>query len=189
MGENSLSSLKGQFIIAMPNLLDPNFFKTVTCISEFASEGGLGIIINRPHTFLSGKNIFEELKIKYVPAAISIPVHIGGPVHINELFVLHGPPFEWEGCHMITPSLAMSNTRDILEAIGMGGGPNSFFVSLGCAGWGPGQLETEIKENAWLTCSIVEEIIFDTPIESRWDVTVRKMGIDPISLSEIAGHA
>jgi putative transcriptional regulator len=115
--------------------------------------------------------------------------YILGPVHTNELFVLHGPPFEWEGCHMITPSLAMSNTRDILEAIGMGEGPDSFFISLGCAGWGPGQLDMEIKENAWLNCSIAEEIIFDTPIESRWDATVRKMGVDPTSLSEIAGHA
>ena len=90
---------------------------------------------------------------------------------------------------MITPALAMSNTRDILEAVAMARGPKAFIISVGCAGWGPGQLESEIKENAWLNHPIFEENIFDMPIETRWDEAVKKMGIDPMLLSNTAGHA
>ena len=121
--------------------------------------------------------------------AESIPIHIGGPVNINEIFVLHGPPFDWEGCFHVNPSIAMSNTIDILSALSLGKGPESFIISLGCAGWGPGQLENEIKQNAWLTSSILVEIIFDTPVELRWQTAVERLGIDPTLLSDTAGHA
>ena len=90
---------------------------------------------------------------------------------------------------MITSTLAMSNTRDILESVALAKGPKAFIISLGCAGWGPGQLESEIKENAWLNHPIFEENIFDMPIETRWDEAVKKMGIDPMLLSNTAGHA
>ncbi len=90
---------------------------------------------------------------------------------------------------MVTPYLAMSNTRDILDAIAMGRGPELYIISLGCAGWGPGQLESEIKENAWLTCPVFEDVVFDIPVDARWNETVRKMGIDPFLLSDTAGHA
>jgi len=90
---------------------------------------------------------------------------------------------------MITPSLAMSNTRDVLEAIATGKGPRAFIITLGCAGWGPGQLESEIKENAWLNFPIFEENIFDMPVDLRWEEAVKKMGIDPALLSNAAGHA
>ena len=189
MGEESASSFKGQFIIAMPNLLDPNFDRTVSCICEFAPEATLGLIVNRVHPLISCRQILQEFKIKYVAEAVSIPVHVGGPVTPGELFVLHGPPFHWEGCHMVTSSLALSKGRDILEAIGLGEGPESLLITLGYAGWNPGQLEREIMENAWLTCDIDEEIIFETPMESRWETAIRRMGIDPASLSDMAGHA
>ena len=90
---------------------------------------------------------------------------------------------------MITPTLAMSNTRDVLEAIAMSRGPKSFIIALGCAGWGPGQLESEIKENAWLTVPVFEEIIFDLPIETRWEEAMRKVGVDPAMLLATSGHA
>ncbi len=173
----------------MPLLVDENFHQTVTCICEYTSAGAVGIVVNRVHPSLSGKDIFEELDIEYLPVAESIPIHIGGPVHISEIFVLHGPPFDWEGCLAITQNLAMSNTRDILEAVAVGKGPKSFIIALGCAGWGPGQLESEIKQNAWLTSPIFDEIIFGKPIEARWEVTMRKMGIDPVQLMDTVGHA
>jgi len=188
--ENQIpDSLKGQFLMAMPSLADPNFSQTVTCICEHTPEGAVGIVVNRVHPPLSGKDIFEELKIKCLPGAESIPIHIGGPVHLNEIFVLHGPPFGWEGSLMITPTLAMSNTKDILESLSMGRGPESFIISLGCAGWGAGQLESELKQNAWLTSPVFEEVIFRLPIEARWEEAVRKIGIDPALLSDTAGHA
>ena len=183
------ATLKGQFLLAMPGLVDPNFHQTVTCICEHNDSGAMGIIINRVHHTLTAKDIFEELTIAHAPDAESIPVHLGGPVHVGEIFVLHGPPFDWEASLMITPALAMSNTRDILEAVALAKGPQAFIISLGCAGWGPGQLESEIKENAWLNHPIFEENIFDVPLETRWGEAVRKMGIDPMLLSNAAGHA
>jgi len=186
---NYPESLRGQFLMAMPELADPNFFQTVTFICEHTQMGAVGIIINRVQPSLSGKDIFDELNVKYLPEADSIPVHFGGPVHVNEIFVLHGPPFDWKGCLVVTPSLAMSNTIDILEAVAMGRGPESFMISLGCSGWGPGQLEAEIKKNSWLTCDVSEEIMFKIPVESRWEKTMRKVGINPVLLSGTAGHA
>ncbi len=189
MENNSPVSFKGQFLMAMPLLVDQNFYQTVTCICEYTPAGAVGIVINRVHPSLSGEDIFNELEIESIYGAESIPIHIGGPVHIGEIFVLHGSPFGWEGCFMITSNLAMSNTRDILEAVAMGRGPKSFIVALGCAGWGPGQLESEIKENAWLTSPVFEEILFDMPIEERWEEAIKKMGVDPAMLLNTSGHA
>lgn len=182
-------SLKGHLLMAMPTLVDPNFSYTVTCMCEHTENGALGIIVNRVHFALTAKDIFEELKIDYIPRMGALPVHIGGPVHIDEVFILHGPPFNWKGCLVITPFLAMSNTRDILEAIALGKGPESVIIALGCAGWGPNQLETEMISNAWLTCPAIKELIFDIDNESKWEKTIRQLGIEPGLLSHTAGHA
>lgn len=189
MEDNRADSLKGQFLIAMPGLADPNFSQTVTCISEHSAEGALGIVVNRVHSLLSTGDIFKELQLEYVPEAASIPVHIGGPVHLGEIFILHGPPFTWKGCLGITPTLAMSNSMDILEAIAGNRGPGSFLISIGCAGWGPGQLEGEIRQNVWLNSPVFEEVIFEIPVASRWEAAVRKIGISPELLTDQAGHA
>ena len=188
-GEHVENSLKGHFLIAMPEMADFNFTHTVTCISEHTHSGALGIIINRVLPTVTGKTIFDELKLTSGPESESIPIHIGGPVHANEIFILHEFPFEWESCLMITETLAMSNTMDILKAIAAGEGPEAFVISLGCAGWGPGQLESEIAQNAWLTCPVANEVIFSEPTESRWERTVKMMGINPALLSSIPGHA
>ena len=189
MTDNPHVSLKGQFLIAMPGLADPNFSQTVTCITEHNSSGALGIVINREHSLLSAKDIFEELSIKSSKNVESIPIHVGGPVHLSELFILHGPPFEWQGSLQVTPKLAMSNTRDVLEAISQGQGPTSFLISIGCAGWGESQLESELKANAWLTGPIAEEVIFSTPTATRWETALRHIGVDPLLLSGDFGHA
>ena len=189
MENNFPDSFKGRFLMAMPLLVDHNFFQTVTCICEYTPAGAVGIVVNRVHPTLSVKNIFDELGIGYIPGVESIPVHIGGPVHFGEIFVLHGPPFGWEGSLMVTPTIALSNTRDVLESVAMGSGPQSFIIALGCAGWGPGQLESEIKENAWLTSPVFEDIIFDMPIEERWEASLKKIGIDPALILNTSGHA
>lgn len=181
--------LKGQFLVAMPFLADPNFHKTVTCICAHDASGALGIVINRRDVALTGKDIFSELEVAFSPEAESIPIHIGGPVHINELFILHGPPFSWKGCHQITATLAMSNTRDILESIAGGHGPEQFIIFLGCAGWGSGQLEYELKENTWITSQIYEEALFNWSVDERWGKVLHKNGVDPVGLSRTAGHA
>jgi len=181
--------LKGQFLVAMPEMVDPTFFQTVSCICEHTEEGAVGLVINKIQSILTGKNIFDELNIKYIAAAESVPVYIGGPVHIDEIFVLHGSPFNWDASLMINDRLAMSNTRDILERIAIGQGPESYMITLGCAGWGAGQLEAEIKQNAWLTSPVDENILFSTSVEARYEKTLQKMGIDPVLLSGKAGHA
>ena len=189
MEQSASASLKGQLLVAMPNLLDPNFHQTVTCLGEHNDQGAMGIIINRTHEFLTAKEIFEELKLAYTPEAAEHRIFLGGPVHTNEIFILHGPPLQWQGSFAVNESLALSNSIDLLKAIGEEQGPRSFIISLGCAGWGPGQLEAEIRENSWLTVPMDESILFETPVSDRWDATLKRLGIDPTWLSASAGHA
>ena len=189
MSDDHASSLGGQLLLAMPGLRDPNFTQTVTCICEHNRGGALGLVINRVHASLSAKEIFEELDIPYAPAVESAPIHLGGPVHLGEIFILHGPPFEWKGCLRFTPDLAMSTSRDVLEAIALGRAPKDFIIAVGCAGWGADQLESEIKQNSWLTCSADAELLFGTPVEARWEQAMSRIGIDPVLLSDDAGHA
>jgi len=184
-----MDTLKGQFLIAMPSMLDFNFSHTVTCMSEYTKDGALGVIINRVIPSLTASSIFKELQIEHVASAANIPLHIGGPVHENEIFILHGEPFSWEGCVMITPTLAMSNTMDLIEAIAKGKGPQNVLIAIGCAGWGQGQLEAEISQNAWLTCPVDDKIIFNSKVDERWHGAVRLLGIDPVLLSDTPGHA
>ncbi len=184
-----MEPLKGQFLIAMPSMLDFNFSHTVTCLSEHSEDGALGIVVNRVIPSLTAGSIFRELKIEYTTSTSMIPLHIGGPVHPNEIFILHGEPFSWEGCLMITPTLAMSNTMDLIEAIAKGEGPQAFLIAIGCAGWGQGQLEAEILQNTWLTCPVDDKIIFESKVGERWNAAVKLLGIDPILLSDTAGHA
>ncbi|MFZ5572592.1 MAG: YqgE/AlgH family protein [Thermodesulfobacteriota bacterium] len=189
MGGNHWVSLKGQLLIAMPGLTDPNFSRSVTCICEHTPAGAVGIVINRIHPLVSAGEIFNELNIGCTPEAKLQPVLQGGPVHMGEIFILHGPPFHWEGCMRISDTLALSNTRDILESIALGQGPLAFVIALGCAGWGKDQLESEILANVWLTCPLSEELIFTFSLESRWDEAMRTVGVDPASLSGMAGSA
>jgi putative transcriptional regulator len=188
--ENLLSgTFQGQFLIAMPNLLDPNFFQTVTCLSAHNDQGSMGVIINRLHEALCLKDIFAELELACRSEMATRPVYVGGPVHTDEIFILHGPPLQWQGSFAISPRLALSNSLDLMVAIGEGRGPLNFLVSLGCAGWGPGQLETEIRHNAWLTSPLAEDILFEMAVSARWASAVKRLGIDPALLSAAAGHA
>ncbi|MBW1859912.1 MAG: YqgE/AlgH family protein [Deltaproteobacteria bacterium] len=169
--EEFSGSLRGHFLIAMPSLSDPNFSETVTYICEHNDEGAVGLVINRIHE------------------VDALPMYLGGPVHEGQIFILHGPPFGWEACRPVTPTLALSNSKDLLEQLAKGEGPQSFVITLGCAGWGPGQLESEIMANAWLSCPASEAILFDTPTERRWAEAAKLMGVDIKLLTGVAGHA
>ena len=188
-GTGNPTSLKGHFLIAMPSLADPNFYQTVTCICEHTPGGALGLVINRVYDDLNSNAVFQELGLPSNPATQSLPIHLGGPVHKGQVFILHGPPFGWEGFHPVTPSLALTNSKDILEALARGKGPESFLITLGCAGWGPGQLESEIMANAWLTCPVDDAILFNTPIEKRWGNAAKLLGIELSLLTDTVGHA
>ncbi len=182
-------SLKGQLLMAMPSLADPNFHQTVVCISEHTRDGAVGIVVNRVHPTLKVDTILDELEMDYLPAMKRAPIHLGGPVHTSELFILHGPPFDKSVSLVVTPSLAMSTTRDVLQRSARGRGSADYVIALGCAGWGPGQLEEEIRQNAWLTGDIEQKIIFELPPEKRWEAALRSLGIDPALLTDAAGHA
>jgi putative transcriptional regulator len=183
------SSLKGQFLIAMPSLPDPNFSETVTLMVEHTEEGGMGLVVNRKHPELVMADVFKELELEFISEMGALPLYIGGPVHTGQIFILHGAPFNWEGCRSVNASIALSNTKDVLIAIAQGNGPGYFLVALGCAGWGPGQLESEIMANSWLTCEADTSILFEIPEAKRWKAAASLMGIDTSRLMDIAGHA
>jgi len=189
MSIHKQDSLKGQFIMAMPGLMDPNFHQTVTLICEHTLEGAMGIIIDRRLPELDSGRIFKELEIACLQEQTNIPIHFGGPVHVGEIFILHGPPFHWEGCLEVSPEFGLSNTTDILESIAVGKGPENYLIAIGCSGWGAGQLENEMRENAWLTGVALPRIVFKTPLEQRWSNAIEQLGINPDLLIGEAGHA
>ncbi|MBL0731287.1 MAG: YqgE/AlgH family protein [Desulfosarcina sp.] len=189
MEYENATALKGKFLIAMPGMTDPNFHRSVICISEHNTDGAVGIVINNVHPVLSAKMIFKELNLDYAQGAEKKQINIGGPVHINEIFVLHGHPFKSAQTLMVNDELAMSNSIDIIKDIALEKGPESYIISLGCAGWGPGQLENELLANYWLTSPYSKDILFDIPVEARWEESIRKIGVDPVLLLNTAGHA
>lgn len=176
MSDGYPESMKGQFILAMPGLPDPNFAETVTCICEHNETGALGFIVNKIHPLLTGRELFEDLDIECHRSVDQLNVYLGGPVQPSGVFVLHGPPFNWRECLRITEGIGLSNSRDILDAIASNEGPESFLVLLGCAGWGPMQLDSELTENAWLTCSISEEIVFLEDVDLKWEKAMMLVG-------------
>ncbi|MHB1586221.1 MAG: YqgE/AlgH family protein [Acidiferrobacteraceae bacterium] len=182
-------SLSNHFLIAMPTLGDPNFFRTVTFICEHSSEGAMGIVINRP-VDLSLQDVFEQMSIEAEHDKFEhIAVHLGGPVQSNRGFVIHEPLGAWESTLPVTDAVGISTSRDVLDAIARGCGPTSYLLALGYAGWAAGQLEQEIKQNAWLSGPADREILFHTPAETRWRAAAHLLGIDFSKLSEEAGHA
>ncbi|MDY0376219.1 MAG: YqgE/AlgH family protein [Desulfobacterium sp.] len=176
MSEKNYGILKGHFLMAMPGLPDPNFAQTVTCICEHNETGALGFIINRVHPLLTGLELFEDLKIKSSRSIEKFNIYLGGPVQPSGVFLLHGPPFDWYGCMQINSWLGLSNTRDILEAVALQEGPEDFLILLGCAGWGPLQLDNEINDSAWLTTPVVREILFETDVNLKWEKTMMQIG-------------
>ncbi len=182
--------LTGQFLIAMPSMADPYFSKTLTYVCEHNEHGALGVIVNRPIE-LTLKGLFEQVDIalKEVPHWAEEPVYFGGPVQMDRGFVLHRPAGEWSSTLAISSNTGLTTSRDILEALASGSGPEQFIITLGYAGWAPGQLEHEISQNAWLSVSASIDMIFSLPWDERLPAAYRSLGIDHASLSEDVGHA
>jgi len=181
--------LTHQFLIAMPALADPNFFQTVTYISEHSASGALGLVINRPLNLTLGQLLTHLHVAIDQPEQVSMPVYHGGPVQPEQGFVLHSPIGAWNATLRVTDDIGITTSRDILQAVARGEGPQRMLVALGYAGWGPGQLEREMAENAWLSVSADLDIIFETPSEQRWPSAAALLGIDLTLLSSDAGHA
>jgi len=183
------SYLTNQFLIAMPTLADPNFFQTVTYISEHNANGALGLVINRPLQLSLGQLLAHlDIVPDYVKGA-DLPVYHGGPVQPEQGFVIHNPLGQWGATLRITDQIGITTSRDILQALAQGEGPARLLVTLGYAGWGPGQLEQELAENAWLSAPADFHILFDLPSEQRWTAAAALLGIDLNLISTHVGHA
>ena len=181
--------LTDHFLIAMPAMGDPNFDRTVTYICEHNEDGALGLVINRPMDLTLGE-IFSQMSLECDDQAISsLPVLQGGPVHVERGFVIHGSEREWTSTLAVSDAVSVTTSRDVLEAMAAGDGPERALVAIGYAGWGAGQLEAEMAANAWLTVPANTEILFDIPFEKRWRAAAALIGIDLDLLSTEAGHA
>lgn len=173
----------------MPSLSDPNFHHTTTYLCEHNEEGALGIVINRPME-MQLADILDHMEITTeIEAVATQTVYMGGPVQNDRGFVLHEPVGNWEATLQVTDSIGLTSSRDILEAIAQGRGPQHALISLGYAGWGGGQLEEELAANAWLSGPASRKVVFETPIEQRWAAAAALIGVDLNLLSGDAGHA
>lgn len=186
----TLSNLENHFLIAMPGLKDPFFQRSVTYICEHNDSGAMGLIINQP-VDVTVEGLLEQLEI-VVPdksKALQRPVYAGGPLARDRGFVLHSPVEGWRSSMRLSDDMMITTSKDILEAMGQGKAPEHYLLTLGYAGWDPGQLEQELSENSWLTIPADADIIFNTPSPERWKRATAKLGIDVWQLGPDVGHA
>lgn len=187
-------NLTHHFLIAMPGLEDESFARTVVYLCEHSERGALGLIINKPSD-ITLKGLFDKVDLSLRREDLrSEPVFQGGPVQTERGFVLHEPMGTanepvYASTMTIPGGLEMTTSRDVLEAMSVGSGPRKVFVSLGYASWGQGQLESEITENSWLTVEAKPELIFDVPVERRYDAALALLGLQAWMISPEAGHS
>jgi len=181
--------LDQQVLIAMPGMVDSNFAKSVTLLCQHNDAGAIGITINRLSDYSLGE-IFSQLHLECEDESIcSRPVLEGGPVAPDRGFVLHTPQEGYESSMAVGPEIMVTTSRDVLAAIADGGGPEKFIIALGYAGWGGGQLEGELRENAWLSVMADSDIVFDMPVPNRFDGALGRLGIQVDRLHSDIGHA
>ena len=186
---SSTLNLTHQFLIAMPMLADPNFHRTVTYLCHHDEDGAMGIVINRPLDLNVG-DMLDHMDIDADKSAFTaMPVLQGGPVQTERGFVIHRPSGQWDSVLPVQDDIGVATSRDILTAIAKGEGPQDVIVALGYAGWGAGQLERELADNAWLSGPVDSSIIFEQPYEQRWTSAAQLLGINPTQLSGEAGHS
>lgn len=182
--------LAGQLLVAMPGMLDPRFTKTVIYMCAHNADGAMGLVVNKLIESLSFPDLLAQLGIESVGIGDQIKIHFGGPVESSRGFVLHSPDYRRDATLIVDESMALTATVDILKAIAIGSGPRRSLLALGYAGWGPGQLDEEIKANGWLHVAADDELVFGAgDVEDKWEKAMAKLGIDPRMLSDSAGHA
>ncbi len=181
--------LTGQLLIAMPAMSTPHFSQAVIYVCAHTPEGAMGIVLNRPLASPSFGDLLEQLEVSPTPPVRNIDLFRGGPVDSARGFVLHTADWTGDGSLMVDRDVALTASLDVLKAIADGGGPRRGFLALGYAGWGPGQLDREITENAWLSAPASLDLLFDTNHETKWRRAMAILKVDPILLSQTAGHA
>ncbi len=181
--------LANQLLIASPALDDPNFARGVALICQHDEDGAMGVVINRPSEYTLGEILAQmslETRDEHLREQIVLS---GGPVHPERGFVLHDDARRWDSTLEVADGLYLTTSRDILEAIAGGTGPQRALLALGCAGWGAGQLEYELGENSWLTAPVDAELLFGLPLEQRWQAAGGLIGVDMSRLTDYSGHA
>ena len=182
-------NLTDHFLIAMPNMADPYFSRTLTYICEHNDQGALGIVVNRPLD-ITLETLFSQVDIKLeIESMKGSPVYFGGPVQTDRGFVLHRPLGGWSSTLKVTDEIGLTTSKDILQAVGLGEGPDDIIMTLGYAGWSAGQLESEIAQNAWLTVAADPQVMFALPVEQRLEAAMRLIGANFANLMDVAGHA
>ena len=185
----SWTSLTNHLLIAMPTLSDPTFAQTVTLICEHTERGALGIVLNKPLP-MRLSDVFSQMKLETFDEQIgSRPVLRGGPVQMDRGFVLHRPGGNWDHTLKVSDVIQVTTSRDVLAAMARGEGPSDAFIALGYAGWESGQLEREMRENAWLSMPVDPRVVFELPFERRWHAAWELLGVDVDKLSLVAGNA
>ncbi len=189
MNAESASDLSNCFLIAMPSLEDSNFGGSLVFVAEHNEKGALGLVINRPMD-IDLSTLFRRLDLSLESDEFgrSLVFH-GGPVQTDRGFVLHQPVGHWGATVEVGDDIGLTSSRDVLEAVARGGGPERMLVMLGYAGWGPGQLEDEVARNAWLTVEADPSLIFDAPVDERLQRAFALLGVNPVYLAAAAGHA
>jgi len=190
-------SLKGQFLVAMPEMGDDRFRDTVIYLVGHGDEGAMGLVVNQSLEDMRFADILAELKIGNKEDIIRLPLDIrerevlrGGPVQKSRGFVLHSPDYFREGnSYSVTEEICLTATLDVLKAIAFNSSPSDALFALGYCGWSPGQLEGEIKGNGWLTVPFSRDLLFETPVARRYDAALARLGITRASLSSFSGHA
>jgi putative transcriptional regulator len=180
--------LHGQLLIAMPNMADPRFGRTVLYMCAHSPEGAMGLIINRAFGDVRFADLMGQLGIQGVRDR-DRPVHFGGPVESGRGFVLHSSDFQADQTLVVDGNVALTATKDILQAIVDGTGPHKAIFALGYASWAAGQLDSEIQANDWLTAPADHDLIFDLELATKWERAIARLGVSPAMLSDTAGHA
>ncbi len=182
--------LSGKILIAMPGMGDPRFDKSVIFLCAHSDDGAMGLIVNKPAPEVRFSSLLQQLKIAPSETSADIRVHFGGPVEHGRGFVLHSGDYATDGSTLkVDDRFGMTATLDILEDIARGTGPAASMLALGYSGWGPGQLEDEIKENGWLTGDASPDLVFSAENATKWERALKGLGIDPLLLSAAAGRA
>jgi putative transcriptional regulator len=187
--ESAEGYLEGQLLIAMPNMGDERFQRTVIYMCAHSDQGAMGLVVNRLADQIDFKDLLEQLQIEVPMHKCDVLVHAGGPVESGRGFVLHTTDYCQESTLQVSQEIGLTATADILKSIAGGEGPMHSLLALGYAGWAPGQLDAEIQANGWLHVPADLELVFGESLETKWDRAVHKVGIDPSFLSMDAGHA
>jgi putative transcriptional regulator len=183
------SSLAGQLLVAMPQMTDPRFARSVVYLCAHSAEGAMGLVINRLIDSLTFDGLLEQIGVERTASGGSLPIHFGGPVESSRGFVLHTTDYLQDSSLVIEDEIALTATIDVLKAIAQGDGPRRRVLALGYAGWAPGQLDAEIQANGWLLVPADLELVFGLDNEAKWQRAIAKLGIDLSLLSSEAGHA